>query len=605
MNTDGSLTTTRVPDVNGTEIPDVVIEGKEGAPYTTAEANNINEKYELVAERLPANATGTIEKYNEEKPQEVIYYYRLKPAKVLINYLEKDEDTDDSNNLVLTAQEQITGHVDDVYNTDTDHRKETIEKDGKKYTLVSDSGNKTGNMTLQDITVTYYYLQNTKATVRYVARDPETHEIVKELEEPYTQEGLVGDKFVTNEKAFIGYKLVESPTNKTINMIKEEQTLIYYYEPVYTGLIENHIDDKTGRVLYTEEHQVQVGTEYSIPSKEFEGYDLVKSKLPANAEGIMGEELVIVNYYYIKKAVLEVNYIDRETGEPLAEQIIDDTKHEGDSYTTEEKNFNEYDMVQLEGNKEGTMVVETDEEGNITNNRTVVTYYYTQRAIVEEHHIDSLTGKDIEEFKIHNGHVGDEYDIPSKEFLSYKLIEEDEEGNSMLPANSKGTMTEEKIVVNYYYNQPAKVIVHYVEKATGKELEETNPETGELQKALVIIEGQKDDEYTTTAKEFEYYTLIEKPEEEQGKMKVEITKDEEGNDLPKTVISREYSSEWKLGDEPYYPVNDEKNGKLYEEYKKLAEKEENIIFGGRLGEYKYYDMDAVIAAALDMCEKEL
>ena len=85
----------------------------------------------------------------------------------------------------------------------------------------------------------------------------------------------------------------------------------------------------------------------------------------------------------------------------------------------------------------------------------------------------------------------------------------------------------------------------------------------------------------------------------------EFGKDEEGKDLPKTVISREYSSEWKLGDEPYYPVNDEKNGRLYEEYKKLAEKEENIIFGGRLGEYKYYDMDAVIAASLDMCEKEL
>ena len=85
----------------------------------------------------------------------------------------------------------------------------------------------------------------------------------------------------------------------------------------------------------------------------------------------------------------------------------------------------------------------------------------------------------------------------------------------------------------------------------------------------------------------------------------EFGKDENGDDLPKTVISREYSSEWKLGDEPYYPVNDEKNGKLYEEYKKLAEKEKNIIFGGRLGEYKYYDMDAVIAAALDMCEKEL
>ena len=85
----------------------------------------------------------------------------------------------------------------------------------------------------------------------------------------------------------------------------------------------------------------------------------------------------------------------------------------------------------------------------------------------------------------------------------------------------------------------------------------------------------------------------------------EFGKDDEGNDIPKTVISREYSSEWKVGDEPYYPVNEEKNGKLYQEYKKLAEDEKNVIFGGRLGEYKYYDMDAVIASALDLCEKEL
>ncbi len=75
-------------------------------------------------------------------------------------------------------------------------------------------------------------------------------------------------------------------------------------------------------------------------------------------------------------------------------------------------------------------------------------------------------------------------------------------------------------------------------------------------------------------------------------------KDEQGNDLPKTVISREYSSEWHLGDEPYYPVNDEKNSTLYAKYKALAEKEPKVLFGGRLGEYKYYDMDAVIAAAL-------
>lgn len=85
----------------------------------------------------------------------------------------------------------------------------------------------------------------------------------------------------------------------------------------------------------------------------------------------------------------------------------------------------------------------------------------------------------------------------------------------------------------------------------------------------------------------------------------EFGKDENGNDLPKTVISREYSSEWKPGDEPYYPVNDEKNGELYKKYRALAEQEEKVIFGGRLGEYKYYDMDAVIASALECAKKEL
>ena len=74
---------------------------------------------------------------------------------------------------------------------------------------------------------------------------------------------------------------------------------------------------------------------------------------------------------------------------------------------------------------------------------------------------------------------------------------------------------------------------------------------------------------------------------------------------PKTVISKEYSSEWKVGDEPYYPVNDKKNTELYSKYRELADKEENIVFGGRLGEYKYYDMDKVVAVALKMVEMEL
>lgn len=85
----------------------------------------------------------------------------------------------------------------------------------------------------------------------------------------------------------------------------------------------------------------------------------------------------------------------------------------------------------------------------------------------------------------------------------------------------------------------------------------------------------------------------------------EFGKDENGNDLPKTIISREYSSEWKLGYEPYYPVNDEKNCRLYAAYKALADREKNTIFGGRLGEYKYYDMDVTVESALKTINNEI
>lgn len=85
----------------------------------------------------------------------------------------------------------------------------------------------------------------------------------------------------------------------------------------------------------------------------------------------------------------------------------------------------------------------------------------------------------------------------------------------------------------------------------------------------------------------------------------EFGKDDDGNDIPDTVISREYSKEWKPGDEPYYPVNDEKNQSLYEKYKTIVEKESNVLFGGRLAEYKYYDMDQVIEAALESSAQEI
>ena len=74
---------------------------------------------------------------------------------------------------------------------------------------------------------------------------------------------------------------------------------------------------------------------------------------------------------------------------------------------------------------------------------------------------------------------------------------------------------------------------------------------------------------------------------------------------PITYVTKEYPADWHLGEEAYYPVNDDKNQKLYQKYLELAKQEDNVIFGGRLGEYKYYDMDKTIESALNLVEKEL
>ncbi len=85
----------------------------------------------------------------------------------------------------------------------------------------------------------------------------------------------------------------------------------------------------------------------------------------------------------------------------------------------------------------------------------------------------------------------------------------------------------------------------------------------------------------------------------------EFGKDINGNDIRGSIITREYPATWEPGDEPYYPINDERNTKLYEQYAQLARQEENVMFAGRLGEYKYYDMDKAIDAAMSLIQKEL
>lgn len=155
----------------------------------------------------------------------------------------------------------------------------------------------------------------------------------------------------------------------------------------------------------------------------------------------MEEEQIEVIYYYAQNTKAKVEHIDRETGEILKEETKDGKV--GDLFETHPEDF------------DGYILVESPEEPNIIMDKTgnqVVRYYYAHiSAGVIEKHIDIITGELLDSSE-HKGNEGDEYNIPSKEFPGYDLVEQDDEGNNMLPENASGTMKRDEVIeVKYYY----------------------------------------------------------------------------------------------------------------------------------------------------------
>ena len=302
-------------------------------------------------------------------------------------------------------------------------------------------------MAKEAIEVKYYYIKKAKVIVEHIDQTP-GHEGEK-LAEDEIIEGHENDKYTTKEKEIKGYNLVGKTDNweGTMEITKNEDgtynteiKVTYYYKKQSAGVKENHIDITTDKVLITEVHKGNVGDEYNIPSREIEGYDLVEidnegnNKLPQNSKGQMTEEQIEVNYYYIKQAKVKVEYIDKLTGEKLTE---DETikGHVGDSYQTEEKQFDGYDLVEKPSNSAGEM-----KEDEI-----VVKYYYERKAEVEIKYIEKQTGYQLAEDEKIEGHVGDNYTTEEKEIPYYKLIEKTN--------NYEGKMEKDKITVIYYYEK--------------------------------------------------------------------------------------------------------------------------------------------------------
>ena len=363
-------------------------------------------------------------------------------------------------------------------------------------------------------------------------------------------------------------------------MTKEEQVLKYYYIHVSGGVIEKHIDVISGQILANAVHNGNEGDAYDIPSRTFEGYDLVEDRLPTNAKGTMKVDPVEVTYYYIYRSQVTAEYIDKTTGNRLTEDEIQDG-HEGDDYTTERKTFDGYKLIEVPANADGTMTkediivkyyyvrtsggvivnhldiktnkqlldetkeegyegdpYETHEEnisgydlvkdqypenakGTMTTETIRVIYYYIKKTEVNVKYVDSETGEEIDVPTNIPGHEGDDYKTETKDVPGYDLVEE--------PENKDGTMTANPIDVIYYYRRPAKVIVNYYD-----------PDTKEKLADEIEITGHQNDEYTTEQKDIKYYEIKEVPENKDGKMVVKVTKDEKGKEIVEDTIYVNY-----------------------------------------------------------------
>jgi hypothetical protein len=493
-----------IDKVSGEILSNTSYEGNEGDVYSTSSKEF--DGYDLVEQdsegssMLPANATGTM----TQDLIEVKYYY-IRKATVKVQYI------DINTNEEIAKAEVIEGHQGDEYTTTAKEIEgyALVETDSEENSLLSTNAEGTMQVTLNDdgtanteIVVKYNYAQKTKVTVNYIDI------ICNDVLDTEVAEGLVGDAYSSKAKDFEGYVLVETdsegnsllPANATGTMIKDEIVINYYYKHISVGVVEKHIDKISGAILESTIYEGNEGDAYSTSSKDFEGYDLVEedeegnSMLPENATGTMTTELIEVKYYYIRKASVKVQYIDVNTNEEIAEaEVIEG--HQGDEYTTSSKEIENYELLEIPANANGTMQVTVNEDSTI-NADTVVIYNYSQRTKVTVNYIDIISN-DVLDTEVSEGLVGDAYTSKAKDFEGYVFVEKDSEGNSLLPENSSGTMTKDEIIINYYYKHiSAGVIEKHIDILSGEILDNT------------VYEGNEGDPYETSSKDFKDYDLL-------------------------------------------------------------------------------------------------
>lgn len=463
INVNGQVKVKYIDKSNNEQISEIVTKtGKVGDSFDVSGDKKEISGYTLIEE--PFNKTGIY----TEKGQERIYYY-AKNSQVKVRYV--DQITGEE----IKDTEIIEGYEGKEYTTDI--------RNIANYTYVENTKNTSGYMTRGTIEVIYYYKYNTKVTVQYI--DKETGEVLRTT----VKEGLEGDVYETVAREIPQYVLVESPGAKRVTMTKEEIIVRYYYSHISEGVIEKHIDEITGEILYEEIHEGKEGDIYVTDERKFEGYDLNKEKYPTNKEGRFTVDFIEVKYYYKRRTSVRVQYIDKLHDKKIIADVIIEG-HEKDHYVAEAKEFEGYDLVKRPENDEGEMEIIVNSDGSYKTEILVQFYYMHISGGVIERHIDMVSGKVLAETR-HEGYEGDEYTTSEKEFPGYQLVKD------KYPENKSGKMKVEVIEVNYYYVKNAQIIVQCINKYTGDIIK------------TETIDGVEAQKYSLKPRSFENYDFLE------------------------------------------------------------------------------------------------